>query len=95
MNTVKTSASVNNMVMNNSANYKPFNLTEAMKKGVQVVTRDGKKAKVICESRGKLLVQVFGKVSYEDRQYKYNLDGTRYSANLIHNLDLMIDNTAA
>jgi len=95
MNTIKTSASVNNTVKNISANFKPFNLDEAKKKGVQVVTRDGKKAKVICETRGKLLVTVFGKVSYETRQYKYNLDGSRFSSNLIHNLDLMIKEEAA
>lgn len=81
-------ASVNNMVMNN--NYMPFDLTKAMQKGTKVVTRDGKRAKVICETRGKLLVVVYGKISYEDRQYKYNLDGSRFSSNLIHNLDLMI-----
>lgn len=85
---ISVAASVNNSVMNN--NYMAFDLAKAMKKGTKVVTRDGKRAKVICETRGKLLVVVYGKVSHEDRQYKYNLDGTRYSANLIHNLDLMI-----
>lgn len=90
MNTVAVSPSVNNMVANLSANFKPFNLEQAMKKGAKVVTRDGKKAKVVCVTRGKLLVTVFGKVTYEDRQYKYNLDGTRYGTNFIHNLDLMI-----
>ena len=84
------SASVNNSVMNNSSNFKPFNLVEAMKKGTKVVTRDGKLAKVICETRGKLLVTVFGKATYENRQYKYNMDGSRFSPTLIHNLDLMI-----
>lgn len=81
-------ASVNNMVMNN--NYMAFDLAKAMKKGTKVVTRDGKRAKVICETRGKLLVVVYGKVSCEDHQYKYNLDGSRFSSSLIHNLDLMI-----
>ena len=90
MNNSNIAASVNNMVMNNSVNYKPFNLTEAMKKGTKVVTRDGKRARVICETRGKLLVVVYGKVTWENRQYKYNLDGSRYSFNFIHNLDLMI-----
>ena len=84
------SASVNNSVMNNSSNFKPFNLEEAMKKGTKVVTRDGKLAKVICKTRGKLLVTVFGKATYENRQYKYNMDGSRFSPTLIHNLDLMI-----
>lgn len=88
--TISTAASVNNMVMSNSANYLPFNLAKAMKKGTKVVTRDGKSARVICETRGKLLVEVLGKVTWENRQYKYNLDGSRYSSNLIHNLDLMI-----
>lgn len=88
--TISTAASVNNMVMNNSANYKPFDLAEAMKKGTKVVTRDGKIARVICETRGKLLVEILGKVTWENRQYKYNMDGTRFSPNLIHNLDLMI-----
>lgn len=88
--TISTAASVNNIVMSNSANYLPFNLAKAMKKGTKVVTRDGKSARVICETRGKLLVEVLGKVTWENRQYKYNLDGSRYSSNLIHNLDLMI-----
>ena len=79
-------ASVNNSVMNN--NFKKFNLDEA-KKGAKLVTRDGKKVKFICISHDKILATVFGKVSYEDRQYKFNLDASRYK-NLIHNWDLMI-----
>ena len=81
-------ASVNNSVMNNNFKFKEFNLDEA-KKGAKLVTRDGRKVKFICISRDKILATVFGKVSYEDRQYKFNLDGSRYK-NLIHNLDLMI-----
>ena len=81
-------ASVNNSVMNNNFKFKEFNLDEA-KKGAKLVTRDGRKVKFICVSRDKILATVFGKVSYEDRQYKFNLDGSRYK-NLIHNLDLMI-----
>lgn len=88
--TISTAASVNNSVINNSANYLPFDLAKAMKKGTKVVTRDGKRARVICETRGKLLVEVLGKVSWENRQYKYNMDGSLFSPNLIHNLDLMI-----
>ena len=83
---VKVAASVNNSVMNN--NFKEFNLDEA-KKGAKLVTRDGRKAKFICVSNDKILATVFGKFSYEDHQYKFNLDGARYK-NLIHNLDLMI-----
>ncbi len=90
MNNVSISASVNNSVMNLCSSFKPFNLEEAMKNKTKVVTRDGKKAKVICVTRDKILVTVFGKVSYEDRQYKFNLDGTRYGNNLVHNLDLML-----
>lgn len=81
-------ASVNNSVMNNSSLFKEFNLDEA-KKGAKLVTRDGKKVKFICVSRDKILATVFGRSSYEDRQYKFNLDGSRYK-NVIHNLDLMI-----
>lgn len=89
-NTVSTSASVNNNVMNISANFKPFNL-EAAKKGAKVVTRDGKRVTFICVSRDKVVAIVRSNfATYDDRQYKFNLDGSRYSSNLIHNLDLMM-----
>lgn len=85
---ISIAASVNNSVMNN--NYKEFNLTEALK-GKPVVTRDGKKAKVVCETRGKILVYISNpRASYMDMTIKMNLDGSRFSKNLIHNLDLMM-----
>lgn len=90
MTTFSTSASVNNNVMNISANFKPFNL-EAAKKGAKVVTRDGKKVTFICVSRDKVVAIVRSNfASYDDRQYKFNLDGSRFSKNCIHNLDLMM-----
>lgn len=85
---VKVSASVNNSVMNNS--YKEFDLAKAMQRGAKVVTRDGHKARVVCQTRGKILVTVFYGISHENRQYKYNLDGSLYN-NLIHKLDLMLE----
>lgn len=90
MTTISTSASVNNNVKNISANFKPFNL-EAAKKGAKIVTRDGKSVTFICVSRDKVVAIVRSNfASYQDRQYKFNLDGSRYSSNLIHNLDLMM-----
>lgn len=86
---ISIAASVNNSVVNSANNYKKFNLQEALK-GKPVVTRDGKKAKVICETRGKILVHIkSNKASYMDMTIKMNLDGSRFS-NLIHNLDLMM-----
>lgn len=84
--TKKTAASVNNSVMNN--NFKAFNLEEALKKNAKVVTRDGKKVKVVCETRGQILVTVYDRFGF-GVNYKYNLDGSKYN-NLIHNLDLML-----
>lgn len=91
MTTISVSASVNNSVINNSNNYKPFNLDEAKKKGTKLVTRDGKKVTFICVTRDKILATVHSPfASYMDKQYKFNFDGSRFSPNLIHNLDLMI-----
>jgi len=91
MNTVSTSASVNNTVKNISANFKKFSLDEAKKKGTKIVTRDGKRVTFVCVSRDKIVAIVHSNfASYQDKQYKFNLDGSRYSSNLIHNLDLMI-----
>ena len=87
------SASVNNMVLNNSKNYKKFDLNKAFNSAYRnkFVTRDGHKVKIICLTRGKILAKVYDNmVSYNDRTYKFNLDGSRYSTNLIHNLDLMM-----
>lgn len=89
MNTnVKVAASVNNSIMNN--NYKEFDLSKVMQRGAKVVTRDGHKARVVCQTRGKLLVTVFGNLPHENRQYKYNMNGSLYN-NLVHKLDLMLD----
>lgn len=87
------SASVNNMVINNSKNYKKFDLNKAVDHHYRnnFVTRDGHKVTIICLSRGKILAKVHDNfVSYNDRTYKFNLDGSRFSSNLVHNLDLMM-----
>lgn len=87
------SASVNNMVINNSKNYKKFDLNKAVNRSYRnkFVTRDGHKVTIICLTRGKIMAKVHdNNVSYNDRTYKFNLDGSRYSANLVHNLDLMM-----
>lgn len=86
---ISVAASVNNSVINNSANYKPFNLEDALN-GKPVVTRDGKKVKVVCKTKDKILVHIYNKISYMDMNVKMNLDGSRFSPNLTHNLDLMM-----
>ena len=60
-------------------NDKTFDLAKALK-GADVKTKSGKRAKVICETRGKILVQVYSNLGfYLDQQIKYNLDGSRWS----------------
>jgi len=59
---------------------KTFNLSKALS-GANVKTKSGKKCKVICVTRDKILVQVYSNIGvYSDRQVKYNLDGSRWSS---------------
>ena len=68
---------------------KNFNL-EAAFKGVNVQTKSGKKVKVICKTRGKILCMVYSNVgSYMDQQIKYNENGSRYD-NYPSNEDLIM-----
>lgn len=67
-----------------------FDLAAALK-GAPVVTRSGKKVKVITKTAdSKLLVCVYGRFTYEDRNVKYNIDGSRWSQNTISPDDLMM-----
>ena len=68
-----------------------FNLQAALN-GANVKTKGGQKARVICQTRDKILVQVYSNIcSYKNYQAKYNLDGTRWSANNPSNDDLVMD----
>jgi len=59
---------------------KNFNLESALK-GANVQTKSGKKVKVICRTRGKILCMVYSNVGfYMNSQIKYNEDGTRWSS---------------
>ena len=67
-----------------------FDLAAALK-GAAVVTRSGKKVRVITKTAdNKLLVCVYGRFAYEDRNVKYNIDGSRWSQNSISPDDLMM-----
>ena len=69
---------------------KNFNL-EAVLKGANVQTKSGKKVKVICKTRGKILCQVYSNVGfYMDKQVKYNEDGSRWSPNHPSDEDLVM-----
>lgn len=71
-------------------NKNTFNAEKALK-GAKVMTKSGKTVKVICETRGKLLVKVYSKVaSYLDREIKYNMDGSRWSPNVPDPDDLVM-----
>ena len=67
-----------------------FDLDAALK-GAPVVTRSGKKVRVIAKTAdSKLLVCVYGSVEYENRNVEYNIDGSRWSKNSISPDDLMM-----
>ena len=69
---------------------KNFNL-EAALKGANVQTKSGKKVKVICKTRGKILCMVYSNVGpYLDAQVKYNEDGSRWSPNHSSDEDLIM-----
>ena len=57
-----------------------FDVYKALKKDAKVMTKSGKRVKVICITRDKILCQVYSNVAfYLDSQVKYNLDGSRWS----------------
>lgn len=67
-----------------------FNLQAALN-GANVITKGGQKARVICQTRDKILVQVYSNIcSYKNYQAKYNLDGSRWSPNNPSNDDLVM-----
>ena len=69
---------------------KAFNVERALK-GEKVMTKSGKKVKVICFTRGKILCQVYSNVGfYYDAQVKYNIDGSRWSPNQPSDEDLIM-----
>ena len=69
---------------------KNFNLESALK-GANVQTKSGKKVKVICRTRGKILCMVYSNVGfYMNSQVKYNEDGTRWSPNTPSDEDLIM-----
>lgn len=69
---------------------KNFNLESALK-GANVQTKSGKKVKVICRTRGKILCMVYSNVGfYMNSQIKYNEDGTRWSPNTPSDEDLIM-----
>lgn len=69
---------------------KKFNLQKAMS-GAEIRTRSGKRAKVICFTRGKILVQIYSNVGfYMNTQVKYNIDGSRWSSNHPDDEDLVM-----
>ena len=69
---------------------KNFNL-ESVLKGANVQTKSGKKVKVICRTRGKILCMVYSNVGfYMNSQVKYNEDGTRWSPNTPSDEDLIM-----
>ena len=68
-----------------------FNVEKALKRGANVMTKSGKKVKVICITRDKILCQVYSNVAfYYDTQVKYNLDGSRWSKNCPSDEDLIM-----
>lgn len=69
---------------------KNFNLESALK-GANVQTKSGKKVKVICRTRGKILCMVYSNVGfYMNSQVKYNEDGTRWSSKTPSDEDLVM-----
>jgi len=70
---------------------KKFNLTEAFNKG-NVMTKSGKKVKVICKTNGnKLYCLVKSNISpMYDKYVKYNMDGSRWSSNQPNDEDLIM-----
>lgn len=73
--------------MNNNISIKPFNFNEAVK-GAKVVTRLGLDVKVITVTAdGKILARVLGRMADAE---KWNIDGSKYSANSPHFMDLFL-----
>ena len=71
-------------------NKNTFNIERALK-GENVMTKSGKKVKVICFTRGKILCQVYSNVGfYLDKQVKYNIDGSRWSSKQPSDEDLIM-----
>lgn len=68
-----------------------FNLVAALN-GSNVMTKSGKKVKVICKTNGnKLYCFVKSNISsLHDKYVKYNMDGSRWSPNQPDNEDLVI-----
>jgi hypothetical protein len=80
----------NVIACSNGACENNFDLVAALK-GSPIVTRSGKKVRVITKTAdNKLLVCVYGRYAYEDRNVKYNIDGSRWSQNSISPDDLMM-----
>ncbi|MBO5004266.1 MAG: hypothetical protein J6D03_03255 [Clostridia bacterium] len=73
--------------MNNNITVKTFNY-EAAINGAEVVTRLGRKVKVIAKTNdGKILCRILG-LGYEAS--KWNIDGSKYSAKSEHFEDLFL-----
>ena len=71
-------------------NKNTFNVEKALK-GAKVMTKSGKKVKVICTTRNKILCQVYSNVGfYYDAQVKYNLDGSRWASSCPSDEDLIM-----
>ena len=67
-----------------------FDVNKALK-GAKVMTKSGKRVKVICITRDKILCQVYSNVGfYYDAQVKYNLDGSRWSSKQPSDEDLIM-----
>ena len=71
-------------------NKNTFNVERALK-GANVMTKSGKKVKVICITRNKILCQVYSNIGfYYNTQVKYNFDGSRWSPNQPSEEDLIM-----
>ena len=65
-------------------------ITSNVKIGQMVKTVGGNDAKILCFTRGKMLVKVYSRVaSYLDREIKYNMDGTSPWATNLNGLELV------
>lgn len=79
----------NMIACSNGACENNFDLVAALK-GAKVVTRAGANVRVITKTfDGKVLASVSARYG-EDRMIKYNLDGSRWSANCVSPDDLMM-----
>ena len=71
-------------------NKSSFDLNAALH-GAKVKTKSGKKVKVICKTRGKILCMVYSNVGpHLNAQVKYNEDGSRWTPNHPSDEDLVM-----